>query len=70
MYTVRIFDAESHTDTEYATAEEAFGAVYVDALPLPEQAVNTEPMPYGLAIFHEGVCFHAIGDRVEIGDPL
>ena len=73
MYTVRIFDTEDgHTDTEYATEELAFGAVYVDELPLP---LETEPtfkdiMPSGFAIYKEGVCFHVIGHRADIGDPL
>lgn len=74
MYTVRIFDTEDgHTDTEYATEELAFGAVYVDPLPLPldTAAVLKGIMPLGFAIYNEeGVCFHVIGNRTEVGNPL
>lgn len=73
MYTVRIFDAVEHTDTEYATEDLAFGAIYLDSLPLPAETPSEtkEPFYYGYAIYnYDGVCVHRIGDRADIGDPL
>ena len=68
MYTVRIFETAGNTDTEHFTAEDAFGAVYSDSLPLPEQATTKTAWPF--AIYENGVCFHVSGDLANIGDPL
>jgi hypothetical protein len=65
MYTLRIFEADSHQDTEYATQAEAFTAAYGEPSPLPEDSV---PVITGsFAIFDEaGVCFHVIGETTEL----
>jgi|Laugresu1bdmlbsd_1035121.scaffolds.fasta_scaffold259930_1 hypothetical protein len=65
MYTVRIFDEDTHTDATYATAAEAFTAVYGEPVPLTE---TSEPViSEAFAIFNEaGVCFHVIGETTEL----
>lgn len=72
MYTVRIFEETGHTDTEYATADLAFGAIYVDPLPLPQDTIpeTKGSFEHGWAIYKDGVCFHEIGQQVEVGDVL
>lgn len=69
MYTLRIFDENSHQDTEYATQAEAFTAAYGEPMPLTE---NSEPIiTEAFAIFDEtGVCFHVIGDIELLGSSL
>lgn len=65
MYTVRIFDEDSHIDTEYATDAEAFAAVYGDPVPLTEEAVPV--VTEAFAIFNnDGICFHVIGKPLEL----
>ena len=65
MYTVRIFDEDSHQDTEYATQAEAFTAVYGEPTPLTEESVPV--ITESFAIFNEaGVCFHVIGESTEL----
>ena len=64
MYTVRIFDEDTHTDTSYATVAEAFTAVYGEPSPLTEESVPTVTEPF--AIFNDGVCFHVIGGEIEL----
>ena len=64
MYTVRIFDEDTHTDTSYATDAEAFAAVYGKPVPLTEESVPTVTDPF--AIFNDGVCFHVIGKPLEL----
>lgn len=70
MYTVRIFETTGHTDTEYATADLAFGAVFSEPLPLPELIAPMVPYPF--AIFKDGICIHIYGEgqTVDIDDPL
>jgi hypothetical protein len=64
MYTVRIFDEDTHTDTEYATVAEAFTAVYGEPIPLNEESEPIVSEPF--AIFNNGVCFHVIGGEIEL----
>ena len=65
MYTVRIFDEDTHTDATYATAAEAFTAVYGEPSPLTEESVPV--ITESFAIFNEtGVCFHVIGESTEL----
>jgi hypothetical protein len=65
MYTVRIFDEDSHQDTEYATVAEAFTAAYGEPTPLTEESVPV--ITESFAIFNEaGVCFHVIGESIEL----
>ena len=65
MYTVRIFDEDTHTDTSYATVAEAFTAVYGEPSPLTEESVPTVTEPF--AIFNDaGVCFHVIGESLDL----
>ena len=65
MYTLRIFDEDSHQDTEYATQAEAFTATYGEPSPLAEDSVPVITEPF--AIFNEaGACFHVIGKPIEL----
>ncbi len=65
MYTVRIFDEDSHQDTEYATQAEAFTAAYGEPVPLTETSEPVISEPF--AIFNEvGSCFHVIGKDIEL----
>jgi hypothetical protein len=68
MYTVRTFAAEGHTETEYASVDEAFGSVYGD--PLPNPTSLKDPLIQNFAIYLDGVCMHFIRDGMSIGDPL
>jgi hypothetical protein len=69
MYTVRIIDQVGEpTDAEYETVDQAFGAVYLDELPLTETSVPTTMNRF--AIYKDGICFHHSGAMAEIGDPL
>jgi hypothetical protein len=65
MYTLRIFDEDSHQDTEYATQAEAFTAAYGEPSPLTEDSVPV--ITEAFAVFNEaGVCFHVIGESTEL----
>jgi hypothetical protein len=68
-YMVRIYtehDHSAHDDTPHDTADEAFGQVYLEPLPLPELATKKIDTPCGFSIFHEGVCIHT-QDGADIG---
>ena len=65
MYTLRIFDEDTHTDATYATVAEAFTAAYGEPSPLTEESVPV--ITESFAIFNEaGACFHVIGKDIEL----